>query len=136
MTFEKKFRVETPYGVKNFLNFHLQKHAPNMQKRLAKKFQQNSIQPPNKCFISYFKLVWLNKSTICARRSWQKNYFANEAIFHEECSLASFIYVCSTVHSKIVAWYIAELSFLSKLGKSLIHFLTLNWGRNSFNPVS
>ena len=37
MTFEKKFRVETPYGVKIFQNFHFQKHAPIMEKRLAKK---------------------------------------------------------------------------------------------------
>ena len=37
MISEQKFRVETPYGVKIFQNFHFQKHAPNMEKRLAKK---------------------------------------------------------------------------------------------------
>ena len=34
---EQKFRVETPYGVKIFQNFHFQKHAPIMEKGLAKK---------------------------------------------------------------------------------------------------
>ena len=44
MTFEKKFRVETPYGVKIFQKFHFQKHAPNMEKRLAKKnFENESV---------------------------------------------------------------------------------------------
>ena len=41
---EQKFRVETPYGVKIFQNFHFQKHAPIMEKRLAKKiFQQQQL---------------------------------------------------------------------------------------------
>ena len=37
MTFEKKVRVKTPYGVKIFQILHFRKHAPNMEKRLAKK---------------------------------------------------------------------------------------------------
>ena len=38
---EQKVRVETPYGVKNFQNFHFQKHAPNILKTLAKKNFKN-----------------------------------------------------------------------------------------------
>ena len=53
---ETKFRMETPYGVKKFQNFHFQKHAPNMQKRLAKKFQQNSIQPSKQMFHLLFQV--------------------------------------------------------------------------------
>ena len=37
MTFEKKVRVETPYGVKIFQILHFQKTPPIMEKRLAKK---------------------------------------------------------------------------------------------------
>ena len=45
MISEQKFRDETPYGVKNFQNFHFQKHAPIMEKRLAKKkFQKDQLQ--------------------------------------------------------------------------------------------
>ena len=43
MNFEIKVRVETPYGVKNFQNFHFQKHPPTIQKRWAKKNSKNSI---------------------------------------------------------------------------------------------
>ena len=42
---EQKVRVETPYGVKIFQKFHFQKHAPIMEKRLAKKkFQKDQLQ--------------------------------------------------------------------------------------------
>ena len=43
MTSEKKVRVETPYGVKIFQNFHFQKHAPIWDMCRVKKF---SIQIP------------------------------------------------------------------------------------------
>ena len=37
MTFEKKVRVQNHFRVQIFEIFHFQKHAPNMEKRLAKK---------------------------------------------------------------------------------------------------
>ena len=46
MISETKFRVETPYGVKFFQNFHFQKTNPNIVKKLAKKnFKNDMVEP-------------------------------------------------------------------------------------------
>ena len=47
MISETKFRVETPYGVNFFQNFHFQKHVPIILKKLAKKNFKNLIMVNN-----------------------------------------------------------------------------------------
>ena len=43
MTFEKKVRVETSYGVKIFHSFHFQKHPPTTWKHAQKKISKNEF---------------------------------------------------------------------------------------------
>ena len=58
MISEQKFRVETPYGVKIFQNFHFQKHAPSILKTLAKKNFKNDKKWPKKLNIDNVIMIF------------------------------------------------------------------------------
>ena len=99
MISEQKVRVENPFGVMIFENFHFQKHSPIMLKRLAKKnFQYemfNSNHPMSSKPTHYAWNLQKGRRSILKTPWW--NF--NEPIFLFLCSIFVYVSTLSVFHA-------------------------------------